>query len=785
MATQFEIDCALMSGRAYQSTRESINQFPVPDGWVEKLHKEDDSGFEAISFQRGDEIVISFAGTYDKDLDGDISADIGLATGFGSAQLLQATEYYLQVKAANATNPNVAITLTGHSLGGGLAALVGVFFGVKSVTFDQAPFAESAEENLLTPDVAANLKNDLSLKGYTEHDLENLNNFLQRRESTGGIPNANLISNIRVDGEFLSCLPLNKVFTTIGNTETVLEHGPYFQPSIDLHSITLLTAFLEDVRFRQVTYKLTDMLGMLFDENLFAYDTDKSDPNFLEHLIRHQIGLRDADGVVTLASDAMLTRFTADLWKIAQDGGLTLTNKDIAKTLTAFAMQMYYEKETPSDKTLFDDNGVAGGGIHFNRTDVADSLNAALGFELYFTNYLYFLPGNENEAITQQLPALLDWYIQAGYKAMEAQAGDQRAFMLGYDKGDNLFGGTAGDVLVGGKGTDLLMGGKGDDILIGGDGNDFYLYRIGDGNDRIIDNERSNRLIIKETDGSTVNDFGQLYASGSNRWTSADGHFTLAETTTWTLHMPDGGSIDLGNTFQNGDFGINLAELPAITTTNTIVGDLNPLTGSADQYDVMGFVVAQNVLLDSLGNVVTAPSVSLPGRRDYLYDSAVNDRIQAGGGDDIIAAIRGGNDILEGGTGNDLILDTGGDNQLFGENYGAMADLVNAGEVAESISVKGDLLSAGGGNDQLYGSNKNDALFGGGGNDLIVGGGGDDIILADASVSAVSRDWSVDNSSFNSLGYVDAAVGGADNIYGGMLCFADSYQTAAERRGAA
>lgn len=57
---------------------------------------------------------------------GDIGADLGLAAELGSSQLLQAAQYYLQIKTAN---PNATISFTGHSLGGGLASLVAAFFG--------------------------------------------------------------------------------------------------------------------------------------------------------------------------------------------------------------------------------------------------------------------------------------------------------------------------------------------------------------------------------------------------------------------------------------------------------------------------------------------------------------------------------------------------------------------------------------------------------------------------------------------------------------------------------
>ena len=131
------IDYALLSGAAYYDTRSPINRFPLPQNWgvFSRIPADAMTGFEASAYRNAltNEIVISYAGTNPNSvLDPDNAANAGLATGFGSQQLLQAAEYYLQVKAAN---PGANITLTGHSLGGGLAALIGVFFARQAVSF--------------------------------------------------------------------------------------------------------------------------------------------------------------------------------------------------------------------------------------------------------------------------------------------------------------------------------------------------------------------------------------------------------------------------------------------------------------------------------------------------------------------------------------------------------------------------------------------------------------------------------------------------------------------------
>jgi Ca2+-binding RTX toxin-like protein len=335
-------------------------------------------------------------------------------------------------------------------------------------------------------------------------------------------------------------------------------------------------------------------------------------------------------------------------------------------------------------------------------------------------------------------------------------------YLYGGAGDDKLYGGEGVDKLYGGKGNDTLIGGKGNDALYGGAGFDTYVYNIGDGTDTIIDCDKQGRIFVtRDADFIPAN---TLYRSGtSNIWTDACGKVRITHNSPWRIVLEDGGTIELGEDFQDGDFGIHLRESLSITSANTITGDLAPTNPSDPQYD-------------HLGNVITDPNRPDPGRSDILYDSAANDLIRGEGGDDAIGSFKGGDDILEGGAGNDVILDNAGDNQLFGESYGEMTELVGAGETATGTNTKGDLVSGGSGSDCVYGSNRNDALFGGEGADLLSGGGGDDVIDGDRRVNAALLNWgmTVRNNpdaalgvAFDNLALVESIAGGADNIYGG------------------
>ena len=469
------VDYALMAGHAYRSTRDLINWFPSPQGWTPFFPVPDPStatafpvsmGFEAVAFLSGNQVVISYAGTATLV---DWDANLALGNGVLQAQLVQAAEYYLAIKAAV---PGATITLTGHSLGGGLAALIGVMFGEQAVTFDQAPFASAA---LAT---APALKAALLAKGFTPDQLAVLSGYIELRDGLGAfssvVPNAHLVTNNRVNGEalgatYLAKNPIGTLVEDISNTSPGVS-------GIELHSQALLTAFLQSKEtaatgkaLNEVTSKLPDLLKMIFDSNLFANDPTKADKNFLENLVRHESGVRDpVSGAPVITADAMVTRFTKDLWKLAQDGGLTLTDgiagnpaiNFLSKTLTAFAMQFYYENSTNATnqtKYLFSD---VPGGVQFDMADVSKDfataftnntkpdLAKAKGLDYAFNSYLASsaFTGTERSLIKSMLPYLRDWYVQAG----------------------------TGGLAI----TDVLGRGA---FMLDGTASDTYIYQTGDG----------------------------------------------------------------------------------------------------------------------------------------------------------------------------------------------------------------------------------------------------------------------------------------------------------------
>lgn len=171
----FELGCALFSASVYQKDVSTHNR--IEDLAVELMHiNNPGSGFEASAYEFEGKVIIAYAGTKSSQIS-DILADAALALGLEHPQLQEAATFYEAIK----NDPRYAgkeIVFTGHSLGGGLAALMGVFFDKQAITFDPAPFrlaATQANAHALASMLAASHPEwpvDSDLAGY--HTREGL-----------------------------------------------------------------------------------------------------------------------------------------------------------------------------------------------------------------------------------------------------------------------------------------------------------------------------------------------------------------------------------------------------------------------------------------------------------------------------------------------------------------------------------------------------------------------------------------------------------------------------------
>ena len=142
-----DAEYALMTGYAHRFARNNQNNLPSLEAmgfevYAQLSYRGTSNGFEGFTLKRGNDIVVAFAGT---DEDVDFVQDFNQY--FGKVdQIAGATELYintlLQIEIDKAKDPsfNPNITFTGHSLGGGLASVMGILFDHPAIAFDSAPF---------------------------------------------------------------------------------------------------------------------------------------------------------------------------------------------------------------------------------------------------------------------------------------------------------------------------------------------------------------------------------------------------------------------------------------------------------------------------------------------------------------------------------------------------------------------------------------------------------------------------------------------------------------------
>jgi len=116
---------ALFAANPYglsDEVRSAQNTLPTPGDFTPILSKNLSDGFMASAYLRGNELVISYAGTTFENLKDWFNGNVPAATASRLApEIVDAAEFYLEaLQMAQAQGgPNIDVNFTGHSLGGG------------------------------------------------------------------------------------------------------------------------------------------------------------------------------------------------------------------------------------------------------------------------------------------------------------------------------------------------------------------------------------------------------------------------------------------------------------------------------------------------------------------------------------------------------------------------------------------------------------------------------------------------------------------------------------------
>jgi Ca2+-binding RTX toxin-like protein len=375
-------------------------------------------------------------------------------------------------------------------------------------------------------------------------------------------------------------------------------------------------------------------------------------------------------------------------------------------------------------------------------------------------------------SVTFTLDSQIEHLTLTGRNVIDGIGNELGNILVGNSAKNMLDGGGGQDHLVGNEGNDTLIGGAGDgDLLEGGVGFDTYIYRSGDGVDRIEDSDAQGQIIFDE----------RLLQGGIRRAGDAAYSYTsLDGRTTYLMSGTDlivNGVLIVNENFQSGQMGIQLRDvspipsdtgLPAGPFGHVLVGDGEDETLIATH--PYSYAMYGNEGNDVLTSQVPSTHDSFSDLRDggagddILVGAGGNDYLVGGSGDDYADVSDGdiflggdGNDIavtdteianyawthigsgthyIDGGAGNDVLLGAlgvdvllGGDGEdvLRGENrpVGWIAKVYDVDLIPQSVSMLA-FSSALGADDYLDGGAGNDLLVGDGGNDILVGGAGDD-----------------------------------------------------------
>ena len=709
--------------------RSPLNSLPLPGpNWTQIKERVLPSGFMARAYRDNitGEVIVSYAGTTDEN-GNDWWTNIPAGLGFPSQQVYDAAAFYMDVLNSPEGAAASEISFTGHSLGGGLASLMAVFFDRRAVVFDEAPFQKAADS------VAAVVFLQLQLKAAGYELPDEFEHYIAVDALGTSVPSPTRlerqkkVDQVFVTGEALSLIgrmdtdvlaAILGIGTILGNAVqgvdkinnpgTIRELDPGAKSGfgwgeydfaseyrggdpVDLHSMSMLTGFLLSSSFLTAAKDHPELLPRLFAgiyDDIQAKDPERA--TLLDLLVqREALGERALDVLAYDVSkiNGEVLRSASASWAHDQNGARIVMNLAAAMMDVVFA-GLYKQGEGRGPETPFTSmfNSVltqTGGAIEFDAQDLGSQVERGLST---LKSYLKFVGDGSNWGMWTLEQA--HWVIQNG-AALTYSSGDtvERDDVIIGVQGQNVIrGGGGDDLIVGGAGADDITGGLGDDTLIGGRGEDVYRFEthgpMAGGIDTIVDTWGDGTIIV---DGVEVKGGDRI---SLDSWRDSSGALRLTRVGGGTgdmliIQVIATGEVIRVKQWSDGDLGITLSGL-----VTAPVG--MALTDEADLYNgTEADDSAEDRFAPLAGSLSDTVSASLAG-------ASANNVIRALGGNDGVEG-GAGDDYLDGGDGADLIFGGSGSDNIIG---GAGNDIILDGSELQNMRELGRTVGADGKSEQ-------------------------------------------------------------------------------------
>ncbi len=395
--------------------------------------------------------------------------------------------------------------------------------------------------------------------------------------------------------------------------------------------------------------------------------------------------------------------------ELAQDGSLVDTDHVIDTALTRFGQVQSLEVLDVDGRTYV----MAGGGddgmtmfvlLPNGRLQILGTISGDAGLNNISSIAARYEGGNLQMYVASETSGgVLQISADVSNQGMVIQGGHGGGTITGGAQDDILIGGAQNDSIIGGAGDDIIEDGLGVDTMSGGSGADIFVLR-----------------------SDFTYDVIQDFEAGIDR----------LDLSSWPF------------LYDAAQIGYTATSTGAILNWRGETLELFSLNGQT-----LSFAQVQAAVTDAPNR---APDFSAYGGNDgaqTLEGSAIDDAINAGGGNDTITTFAGddyidagiGDDIVDGGAGRDTIEGGAGDDTIDGWydsdliNGGAGNDYIQAGLGSDTVYggdgddlIRGnrglDLIYGGEGSDLILGDNNDDTIYGEGGNDYLRGGNGNDLV---------------------------------------------------------